>query len=304
MKQNTINKEISFKGIGLHSGTISTITLKPSPENTGIIFRRVDIKKNNEIKALYNNVSSTMLGTTISNNNSTFYKFVRFSNLIFGTNFLNKNDVIIQTIEHLMASIWTCDIDNIIIEIDNKEIPIMDGSAALFVNEIKKAGIKTQNEDRKYLIIKKRLQIINKNKSFIISPADDYKIDIEVNFNYGGIGKQNYFFDGDKEKFIRDIALARTFCNFYEIKKIKKKGLAKGGSENNAMIYDDKQIINKNGLRCKDEVVKHKLLDCVGDMFMGGYNIKGHIESFKGGHTLHNQILKKIFVDKNNYEIV
>ncbi|MDR0423049.1 MAG: UDP-3-O-acyl-N-acetylglucosamine deacetylase [Rickettsiales bacterium] len=319
MRQNTIKDKISFEGVGLHSGELVQITLEPAPENTGIVF----VRENDKIPALYNKVSNTMLGTTIA----------------------DKSEVL--TIEHLMASMWSSGIDNVYIKIDNKETPIMDGSAMLFIQEIQKAGIQEQDANRKFLVIKKDIVYQDNKKLLKITPSDDFNIDMEIDFNYGGIGRQTYFFDGREETFVKEIAFARTFCNFAEIENMKKIGFAKGGyvdlvedinqtkkdiplffkifnlfkktkkqdlSEieklveagkiiENAAVYDDNKILNKSGLRCKDEVVRHKLLDLVGDLYTSGYHIKGSVKAVWSGHTVHNKFLQLLFSDKNNYAI-
>ncbi|MDR2526428.1 MAG: UDP-3-O-acyl-N-acetylglucosamine deacetylase [Rickettsiales bacterium] len=316
MKQNTIEREISFSGIGLHTGFTVNITLKPANSDMGIIFRRIDLEKNNEVKALYSNVSNTMLGTVIENKNAK-----------------------IQTIEHLMSAIWATNIDNLIIEIDNYEVPIMDGSAILFIKKIQEAGIVEQDSYRKYLTIKKTVTLQESNKLFEIVPADDFKVSLLVEYNYGGIGKQEYNFDGTQETFINDISLARTFCNFTEIENMKRVGFAMGGFAimdkpivkkknsllslfrknrasdesinlskgddimENAAVYGDDGILNKSGLRCENEVVRHKMIDLIGDLFTSGYYVKGHIRAVWNGHTLHNKFLKLLFLSNDNYEI-
>lgn len=277
MKQKTINNKVSFTGIGLHSGVDVNIELIPAKENTGIVFS----KNNILIEALYNNVVDTKLGTTIAKNNEK-----------------------VLTIEHLMASIWACDIDNLIINIDNQETPIMDGSASIFIKEIEKAGIKELKENRKFLKILKKVEAVENDKLVSIEPANSFSIDITTDYNYGKIGKENYFFDGKKETFLKEVAIARTFCQEKEIEYMRSIGLARGGSLDNAMVFNDNGIINENGFRCQNEVVKHKLLDCVGDLYTSGYNIIGKVISIKGGHTLNNFLLRKLFEDKNSFEII
>lgn len=282
MKQKTIKNEIAFSGIGLHSGVNVNIKIKPAQENVGIVFRRIDIKEHdNEVKALYKNVVNTQLGTTIA----------------------NQYGVVVQTIEHFMSAMWACEIDNAIIEIDNQETPIMDGSAEIFIKEIKKAGIIEQQKERKILQILKEVEFKEKNSSIKIVPYDKYKINLSVEYTYGNIGKQSLIFDGSGDYFIHEIAKARTFCNEREIEFMRQNGLALGGSLDNAMVFNDKTIINKDGFRCENEVVKHKLLDCIGDMYTSGYFIQGEIIADKTGHTLNNELLKKIFSDKDNYVI-
>lgn len=279
MKQTTIKNEISFSGIGLHSAVKVNITLKQNLDCNGIIFRRVD-KNNSEVVARYNNVVDTKLGTTISNG-------------------IEK----VLTIEHLMSAIWACDIDNLIVEIDNQETPILDGSAINFINEIKKAGIVELEQDRKYLKILKEVEVVEGEKYVKLLPSDNFSIDISVNFPYGNIGKQDFVFDGNKDNFISNVSNARTFCNEKEIEYMRSVGLARGGSLDNAVVFSDTGAINDGGLRYENEVVRHKLLDCVGDLYICGYNIIGKCVSNMGGHTLNNQVLRKLFEDDSNYVI-
>ena len=275
MKQTTIKNKIKFSGVGLHSGVLTEIELFPADADTGIVFQLNDVK----IKASYSNVVDTNLGTTIAENN-----------------------IKILTIEHLMAALWACDVDNLLIKISNQETPIMDGSSRIFIEQI--SDLEELNKDRKYLKILKKIEVKDGDKFISIEPFNDFNIDITVDYNYGNIGKQNYVFDGSKNTFKKNIALARTFCHEKEIEYMRNNGLARGGGLDNAMVFSDTGIINENGFRCDKEVVKHKLLDCVGDMYTSGYNILGKITSFKGGHTLNNLLLKKIFEDKENFAIV
>lgn len=277
INQTTLKNKISFSGIGLHSGVTTNIILNPAEVDSGIVFKKNDIK----IKALFNNVIDTRLGTTIAFNNEK-----------------------VLTIEHLMAALWACNIDNLLIEIDNQETPIMDGSANNFVEEIKKSNLQELNKSRKFLKILKKVEVSEDDKFVKIEPSDNFSIDITVDYNYGKIGKQNYFFDGKKETFLDKIAMARTFCQKKEIEYMRANGLARGGNLENAMVFDDGGLINENGFRCENEVVKHKLLDCLGDMYTCGYNILGKITSFKGGHTLNNILLRKVFENRENFEIV
>lgn len=301
MKQKTIKNSISFNGTGLHSGVNVNIKINPAKENTGILFKRIDLKnKNNEVRALYNSVISTGLGTTIGTSNS-FQKML--SNTLIKFGIVKEYGVTVRTIEHFMAALWACDIDNAIIEIDNKEIPIMDGSADIFIKEIKKAGIQELNEDRKFLIVKRKVEIKTNDKYIRLLPYDGYKIDLKIDFSYGNIGEQSFIFNGNQSEFIEEISKARTFCNIKDVEFMKKHNLALGGSEDNAMVFDDNKILNKSGFRYDCEPVRHKLLDCVGDMFTSGYFMKCSIEAYKSGHTMDNQILKKLFLDKDNYII-
>lgn len=301
MKQKTIKNSVSFNGIGLHSGVNVNIKINPAKENTGIIFKRMNLKnKNNEVKALYNSVISTGLGTTIGRSNR-LQKTL--SNLVMKFGIIKEYGVAVRTVEHFMAALWACDIDNAIIEIDNKEIPIMDGSADIFIKEIKKAGIQELNENRKFLIVKKEVEIKTNDKYIRLLPYDGYKIDLKIDFNYGNIGEQSFVFNGNQNEFIEEISKARTFCNIKDVEFMKKHNLALGGSEDNAMVFDDNKILNKSGFRYSCEPARHKLLDCVGDMFTSGYFMKCSIEAYKSGHTMDNQILKKLFSSTDNYTI-
>lgn len=270
MKQKTIKNKISFSGISLHSNARTNITLLPSEEN-GIIFKRVDKTENNIIPALYNNVVETTLGTVISNG----YEKV-------------------STIEHLMAGIWGCDLDHLIIEIDNLEVPILDGSAKLFIEEIEKAGIRYLHAEKNYLTIEKDFEYIDSDKFIKIQPSDEFSIDLTVDFPYGKIGKQQIKFTGDQEEFRRYFSIARTFCNEKEIEFMQKNGLAKGGTLDNAMVFNENGLVNRNGFRVENEVVRHKLLDLVGDLFTCGSFIKGKITAQKTGHGFNNQFLREL----------
>jgi UDP-3-O-[3-hydroxymyristoyl] N-acetylglucosamine deacetylase len=282
LKQKTIAKKISFSGIGLHSGVKVNVSLCPALANSGIIFRRIDVTEKNEIPALYNNVIQTQLGTVIA----------------------NTNGISVSTIEHLMSALWACDIDNLIVEIDNEEVPIMDGSAKPFIEEIKGVGVKELSEKRKMLKILKEVSFEDGDAKISIKPDEKYSIDIRVDFPYGKIGKQVVNFSGQQEDFINAICGARTFCAKKEIEAIKSIGLAKGGSLDNAMVFDDNGLVNEGGFRYECEVARHKLLDCVGDMFTAGYFIQGKIEAHKTGHKLNNMILKKVLGDKRNFMII
>ena len=276
MKQTTIRDKIKFSGVGLHSGVLTEVELCPLDADSGIIFQF----NNTEVEALYSNVVDTNLGTTIA-----------------------KNNVKILTIEHLMAALWACNIDNLLIKITAQETPIMDGSSKIFIEKIENIGTKELEKDKKYLKILKKIEVKDNDKIISIEPSENFSIDITVEYLYGAIGKQNYIFDGSKDNFKNNIALARTFCHEKEIEYMRSKGLAKGGTLDNAMVFTDNDIINKGGFRCDEEVVKHKLLDCIGDIYTSGYNIIGKITSFKGGHTLNNLLLKKIFESKENFVI-
>ncbi len=289
MKQKTIKNICEIDGIGLHSGLNTKIVLNPSKVGTGIIFRFFNKDNNNNViessilSATFNHVVDTRLGTTISNGEFT-----------------------VLTIEHLMASLWACSIENVMIDVvsTKQEIPILDGSSKNFVEKIRNTGVKELNLERNYIKVLKTIEV-NNNDSFIrIEPSDDFSIDMTVEFGYGNIGKQHYFFNGKQDEFIENISRARTFCNKEEIEFMKKNGLARGGNLDNAMVFDNKGLINENGFIYDNEVVRHKILDCVGDMFTAGYFMIGNVIANKTGHTLNNKLLKELFKDKDNYKIV
>jgi UDP-3-O-[3-hydroxymyristoyl] N-acetylglucosamine deacetylase len=283
-KQQTINFPISFSGIGVHTGKSSKVRILPAEDDTGIIFKRIDEKnKDNIIKAHYDQVKQTNLGTYI----------------------INQDKVGVSTIEHMMAAIWALKIDNLIVEIDNYEVPILDGSSEPFLFFLRSAGIKKLKKKRKYLKILKKISYFQKkNKTSphaIIEPDDGYKIDLTIIYPNNIIGTQNAYFDAEKDSFKNLIARARTFTDAREIENMQQLGYAQGGSLKNALVVDEKNIINKDGLRTQDEFVKHKILDCIGDFYLAGSPIIGKITGYKSGHEINNKLLRKIFSDESNY---
>ena len=262
--QKTLKKKVSFEGIGLHSGKIARVSLNPATENSGIVFKRTDIKGNNIIKANYQNVSSTNLCTVLK----------------------NENNSTISTVEHLVAAFYITGIDNVLVEVDNVEIPIMDGSSKDFMEIINNAGIKEQSKKRKYVKVLKDIEIKEGNKHInLTSESKSLKVDYELDYENKLISNQRNiinFLSDDLE----DVYTSRTFCLYKDIEKIKKAGLAKGGSLNNAIVVDEDKIINENGLRNEKEFVNHKILDLAGDLFLAGYRIIGNIKTKHGGHEL------------------
>ena len=274
--QKTINEVISFKGIGLHSGLFSKVKILPAKEDQGIIFKRVDLKENNLINANFANVKSTKLCTSLE----------------------NKHGARVSTVEHLLAAIYISGIDNVIIEIDNEEIPIMDGSAKNFLDKIKKRGVRNQFKKKKYLKVLNKIEIKDGDRQISIEPDDsslevNFKLDYENNL----IGKQKNSINFQKDD-LKDVINSRTFCLFKDIEKIKKLGFAKGGSLDNAIVVDEDKILNKEGLRNNKEFVNHKILDLVGDFLLSGYRILGKVFCSQGGHELSNLLLHKIFEKK------
>ena len=279
--QKTLKQKTSFEGIGLHTGKVAKVSLNPAPENSGIVFKRTDIKKNNIIKANYENISSTNLCTVLK----------------------NENNSSISTVEHLVAAFYITGIDNVLVEVDNAEIPIMDGSSKDFIKIINNAGIEEQSKKRKYVKVLKEIEINEGNKHInLSSDSKSLKVDYELDYENKLISNQrnkiNFLSDN-----LRDIYTSRTFCLYKDIEKIKKAGLAKGGSLDNAIVVDEDKIINENGLRNEKEFVNHKILDLAGDLFLAGYRIVGNVKTKHGGHELNKKCLDLLFSDKNNYEI-
>ena len=275
--QHTLCKEVNFEGVGLHSGKISKIRLLPAEEDKGIIFKRTDLKEKNIIKACYKNVSSTNLCTTIR----------------------NQNDNEVQTVEHLIAAFYLTGLDNVIVEIDNVEVPIMDGSSKEFISIINKVGLKKQSSQRKFLKINEKINYTSGEKSISISPNDKYlEINYELNYANKVIGKQKNEVILDSEN-LEHIYNSRTFCLYEDVEKIKKQGLAKGGSLDNAIVVDKDKVINSEGLRNEKEFVNHKILDLIGDLFLSGHRILGKVVCVQGGHQLNNNFVKKILSENN-----
>ncbi len=282
LNQKTINRDITFKGVGLHSGVNVTMTVKPAKPNLGILFKRVDLKENNIVVPNIFNVSSAVFCTTIA----------------------NESRVSISTIEHLMGALYGLGIDNALVEIDNQEVPILDGSAKIFIEEISKVGIKSSEAPIKIIKIEKRIEFNDGKKTISIDPSKvSLDIDFELKYENNLIGTQRNFvnvFESD----LTDIYNSRTFCLFEDIEKLKKMGLAQGGSLDNAIVVKDDEILNKEGLRNKKEFVNHKILDCMGDLYLAGYKIIGKLVCSQGGHKLTNQLLRKVFQQDENFSLI
>ena len=275
--QTTLINPVSFGGIALHSGKISNIKILPAPINLGIVFKRTDIKLNNYVKADYLNVTSAKLCTTLENN--------------FG--------VKVSTVEHLLAALYIAEIDNALIEINSEEVPIMDGSAKIFLDILKKSETKSLSEKRNFLKILDKCELINGEKKISIEPSDDsLEIEFELNYENKVIGKQKNLVNLNYDN-IDNISKSRTFCLYKDIEKIKKAGLAKGGSLENAIVVDEDKVLNKEGLRNEKEFVNHKILDLVGDFMLSGHRILGKIKCYQGGHLLTNMFLRKLFGEAN-----
>ena len=282
LNQKTIKENITFKGVGLHNGLEVNLKIKPAEPNTGIVFKRTDLKDNNIIIPNIFNVSSAVFCTTIS----------------------NENRVSVSTIEHLMGALYGLGIDNALIEIDNEEVPILDGSAKLFVEKILKVGIKNSDAPIKIIKIEKKIEFHVGKKTISIEPSKiSLDIDFELKYENDLIGTQRNsikVFESD----LTNIYNSRTFCLFEDIDKLKGMGLARGGNLNNAIVVKDKKVLNKKGLRNEKEFVNHKILDCMGDLYLAGYKIIGKLVCSQGGHKLTNQLLRKVFENDENFSLI
>ena len=282
LTQKTIKNPVSFSGIALHSGLDVNLNIKPAAVNQGIVFKRIDLKNNNLIHPNFMNVTNTSLNTTIENE--------------FGAK--------VSTIEHLMGALFGLGIDNVLIEIDNEEVPILDGSAKDFIQKILIVGLEVSDEPIKIIKINKKVKYSEGEKFIYIEPSTlTLDIDFELRYNNDLIGNQRNkvkVYEDD----LTDIFNSRTFCLYEDIEYIKKKGLAKGGSLDNAVVVKDREILNEDGLRNPKEFVNHKILDCIGDLYTSGFRIIASVKCSQGGHYLTNQLLRKTFENENNYSII
>ena len=282
LTQKTIKNNVSFNGVALHSGLDVNICIKPAEPNFGIVFKRVDFKENNLVYPNFMNVTNTSLNTTIENE--------------FG--------VKVSTIEHLMGALFGLGIDNALIEIDNEEVPILDGSAKEFIEKIISSGLVVSESPIKIIKINKEIKFTDGERFISIEPSTlSLDIDFELKYKNPIIGNQKNkvkVFEDD----LTDVYNSRTFCLFEDIELIKKNGLAKGGSLQNAIVVKDDEILNPEGLRNDKEFVNHKILDCIGDLYTSGYRIIAKIKCSQGGHYLNNQLLRKVFENKDNFSIL
>ncbi len=282
LNQKTLNKTIVFDGVGLHSGKKVHLEIKPAKPNTGIVFKRIDITNNNLVIPGVFNVSSAAYCTTIS----------------------NDSGVIVSTIEHLMGALFGMGIDNVMIEINSEEVPILDGSAKEYVNEINRVGIKTSETPIKIIKIEKKINFKDGKKTISIEPNKiSLDIDFEIKYENSLIETQRNLVKVYEDD-LTEVYNSRTFCLFEDIEKLKKMNLAKGGTLENAIVVKGDKILNENGLRNKNEFVNHKILDCMGDLYLSGYKIIGKLICSQGGHKLTNQLLRRVFQDNANFSIV
>ena len=282
LNQKTIKNSIKFSGISLHSGLNVNVCIKPAEPNFGIVFQRVDLPNNNLVYPNFLNVTNTSLNTTVENE--------------FG--------VKVSTIEHLMGALFGLGIDNAMIEIDNEEVPILDGSAKIFIKKILSAGVQISNSPIKIIKINKEISFSDGDRFISIKPSTlSLDIDFELKYKNSLIGNQSNSVKVYEDD-LTDVYNSRTFCLYDDIEAIKKLGLAKGGSLENAVVVKDKEILNPEGLRNEKEFVNHKILDCIGDLYTSGYRIVASVKCSKGGHYLTNQLLRKVFSSKDNFSIL
>ncbi len=282
LTQKTVKRDIFFSGIALHSGLNVNVCIKPAEPDFGIVFKRIDLKLNNIIYPNFNNVTNTSLNTTVENE--------------FGAK--------VSTIEHLMGALFGLGVDNALIEIDNQEVPILDGSAKNFIEKIIASGLKISNSPIKVIKINKEITYSEGERFISVQPSTlSLDIDFELKYKNEIIGNQRNVIKVYEDD-LRDIYNSRTFCLFEDIEMIKKNGLAKGGSLENAIVVKGKEILNPEGLRNQKEFVNHKILDCIGDLYTTGYRIVASVKCSQGGHYLTNQLLREVFKDKRNFSIL
>lgn len=284
MKQRTLKSKIQTTGVGLHTGKKVTLTLRPAPDNTGIIYRRTDLNPPVDFPVDAKSVRDTMLCTCL----------------------VNEDNIRISTVEHINAALAGLGIDNLIIEVDAPEIPIMDGSASPFIYLLLDAGIEEQSALKKFLRVKEVVRVENGDKWAEIKPYTGFKLDFTIDFHHPAIdsSSQRYQMDFSSESFIRQISRARTFGFMRDIEMLQSKGLCLGGSLDCAIVVDDYRVLNEDGLRFEDEFVRHKMLDTIGDLYMSGHNMLGEVVCYKSGHALNNQLLQALLAKQEAWELV
>lgn len=285
MKQRTIQQSHHLTGIGLHSGKPVHLAFHPADIDTGIVFKRSDIADAMPILANYNIVNDTMMSSNLS----------------------NEQGQRIGTVEHLMSAIAALGIDNLLIEVSASEIPIMDGSAIAFIEAIQQAGIVEQNAPKKFIKILKPVRVEQDDKFANLSPSEQgFSVTFQIEFSHPAF-HQNHdkiVIDFSSHSFIQQVAPARTFGFTKDIEYLQSRNLGLGGSMDNAIVLDEEKVLNPEGLRFDDEFLRHKILDAIGDLYLAGHQILGGFEGYKSGHALNNQLLKQLFSDKSNFEIV
>jgi UDP-3-O-[3-hydroxymyristoyl] N-acetylglucosamine deacetylase len=283
IKQRTLNNVVRATGIGLHTGKKISLTLKPAPVDTGIVFRRVDLDPPVEIRARHENVGDTVLSTTLS-----------------------SGDVRISTVEHLLSAFAGLGIDNSIVELDAAEVPIMDGSAGPFVFLLQSAGIAEQNAPKRFIRVKRSVQVEDKDKWARFDPFEGFKVSFRIDFDhpaFSGDTKQATI-DFSTTSFVKEVSRARTFGFLRDYERLREMNLVLGGNLSNAVVVDENRILNEDGLRYEDEFVKHKVLDAIGDLYLLGYSLIGAFSGYKSGHGLNNRLLRALMADPEAWELV
>jgi UDP-3-O-[3-hydroxymyristoyl] N-acetylglucosamine deacetylase len=283
IKQRTLNNSIRATGVGLHTGEKVYLTLKPAPINSGILFRRVDLNPAVEIEAKAVNVGDTTLSTSLVN-----------------------GDVRVSTVEHLLSAMAGLGIDNAVIDVTSAELPIMDGSAGPFVFLIQSAGIIEQPAPKKFIRIKHPVKVQEDDKTAMFEPYEGFKVTFAIEFDYPVFRNRSLkaTVDFSTTSFVKEVSRARTFGFMHEIEYLRSKGLARGGSMDNAIVVDENSVLNEDGLRYEDEFVKHKVLDAIGDLYLLGYSLIGSFAAYKSGHALNNALLRELLSQEDNWEIV
>ena len=280
-RQFTLNKIINFSGVGVHNGRAVSMSVEPADINTGIVFIRTDVKSNNIIKAVIENIFDSNLCTKIK----------------------NKRDVCVSTIERLMAALNALSIDNAIIKINNSELPALDGSSYEYVKKMLKSGIKSQSANKSYLRVLRKIKVNDGKRYISISPSNELTINISIDYPDTIIGNSKFYYPHSRENFINQLSEARTYAFFEDIEKMRIAGLAIGGNLNNALVVDKYKVLNPDGLRFEKEFVKHKTLDCIGDFYLLGMQLVGEVNCFAPGHKLNQMFVKEILKDEKNYVI-
>ena len=280
--QHTIKSPVSFNGVGIHSGKAVNMILLPAKDDFGIVFKRTDLDFNNSIKVTPENIE--------------FSKYC--------SKLKNKHGVYVSTVEHLLATLHAFDINNVLIEINSPELPAMDGSSFEFSKKLLEVGLQIQKKPKKVLKINKKISIKDGARSIKVLPSNHLSFSVNIDFSNNLIGKDEYLYTHNTQNFIDQISYARTFCISKDVLKLRAAGFGLGGNLNNAIVVEDSKILNDTGLRCNNEFVKHKILDCMGDFYMSGLPLLGSVYATQPGHELNNKLIKKIFQSRDNYEII
>ena len=281
LKQATLKTPINFSGVGVHNGRSVNMTIYPAKQDTGIIFKRLDLNQNNIIEANINNIDRSYLCTRV----------------------MNKDGVSVSTIEHLMAAFSAFGIDNALVEINDAELPALDGSSGEYVKKFIKYGVEEQKKNKKVLRILKNIKVSDGKRFISITPSEYFSINVTIDYPDTLIGRSSLAYVHTKQNFVDCLSQARTYALFEDIEKMRASGQAIGGNLNNAIVVDKHKILNSGGLRFEKEFVKHKALDCIGDLYLLGMPLLGSIECFAPGHQLNQKLVHKILEDKNNYVI-